>query len=107
MTKYFDERTLRGALEIGYNCDHCSCDAQRCADSMRFTKMEVCDIIDNLPVADVAPVKHAHWIYEGNVYVAKCSGCGNFLDMRGVNTDDRGIAHFCPICGAIMDEEVE
>ena len=102
MTKYFDERILRGALEIGYNCDHCLCDAQRCADSMRFTKMEVCDIIDNLPVADVAPVKHAHWIYGetmGHSWM-KCSECCKSQDGQ------TACFSYCPNCGAIMDEEV-
>lgn len=42
---------------------------------------------------------YGHWVYEGNVYVAKCSVCGNYLDMRGVGSK----ANFCPHCGAKME----
>lgn len=51
----------------------------------------------------IEPPKHGYWIYEGNVYVAKCSECGNFLDMRGIS----GKANTCPHCGARMNEEAE
>lgn len=99
MTKYFDERVLRETLKIGYNCDHCSYDAQRCYDDVRFTQMHLCDIVDNLPVADVAPVKHAHWYdvfnYLGTgkrMYV--CSECG-----AGSSREDP----YCWHCGSKMD----
>ena len=55
------------------------------------------------------PVIHANWILIQNVgffhnRVVKCSHCGNFLDIDGVNAG-RGNANFCPNCGAKMDEE--
>ena len=54
---------------------------------------------------DVVPVKHGHWVYDKyNKHIPKCSVCGNFLDMRGVNVG-RGDANYCPNCGAIMDEK--
>ena len=69
------------------------------------------DVIDDLPSADVAPVRHGRWIgteYDGYangfpVYdVYECSECGMEYD----STDDGEITHnYCPNCGAKMDEE--
>lgn len=84
------------------------------------------DDINNQPAADVAPVKHGHWIYkkrtklistgvartaeEGVAYVVKkhitvkvpyCSICSE----RGDNALDA--TPFCPDCGARMDGDAE
>ena len=51
---------------------------------------------------DVQPVKRGRWIkQEGfwNKNTVKCSLCGNYLDMNGVN-GGRSDANFCPNCGA-------
>ena len=50
--------------------------------------------------ADVAPVVHGKWIYEGNSQAWVCSRCG-----RGVNADPEGIDLYCYHCGAKMDEK--
>lgn len=85
------------------------------------------DDIDNQPAADVASVKHGHWIYknrtklistgvartaeEGGAYVVKkhitvkvpyCSICGE----RG-GDDKLDATPFCPNCGAIMDGDAD
>ena len=62
----------------------------------------VLEYAENLPAADVAPVVHGKWIYEGNSQAWVCSRCG-----RGVNADPEGIDLYCYHCGAKMDEEVE
>jgi hypothetical protein len=65
-----------------------------------------------MPTADVAPVTHAHWIPipQGRLFfrnrIVKCSHCGNFLDMDGVNAG-RGDANFCPNCMAAIDNKRE
>lgn len=49
--------------------------------------------------------RHGRWIpLDGwfNKNIAKCSVCGNTLNMDGVNAG-RGDANFCPHCGARMD----
>ncbi len=55
--------------------------------------------VDNIPAADVAPVKHGHWIEEGDIQI--CSECGEehcWQDYR---------ASYCDVCGAKMDGEGE
>ena len=62
-------------------------------------------VLDEIPVADVAPVKHGHWVgYETKSYknsengIAKkyyrCSSCRSFNAIR---------SNYCPHCGAKMD----
>ena len=61
-----------------------------------------------LPVADVAPVVHGHWIPISDGAGAECSECGEYYDV----SDNGGMAAFelfcdCykhrPHCGAKMD----
>ena len=74
------------------------------------------DAIDDLPSADVAPVRHGHWdvrepmpmhdikgnLSWGNWYV--CTGCGFATTaIEGHITQYK----YCPNCGAKMDEEVD
>lgn len=48
--------------------------------------------IRKLPAADVEPVRHGRWLYDG-----QCSECGEYdaVDPFG--------SKFCPHCGARMD----
>ena len=64
----------------------------------------VCELIDNLPAADVAEVKHGRWIEEKGK-VAKCSVC-----KKETEADIWGqywLSPYCPNCGARMDEVEE
>lgn len=71
-------------------------------------KKEECDCewlweILDIPAADVAPVKHGHWIEQENWipddYYYTCSACG-----EDYNTIDGTLDYnFCPNCGAKMD----
>lgn len=59
-------------------------------------------LLENVPSADVAPVRHGRWIdmntpTENYFPRYKCSVCGHGSDF----------SNFCPNCGARMDEEVE
>ena len=61
----------------------------------------------SLPVEDVKPITHAHWIkrsnpnyspFDGSVEYDKiCSNCGCYNEC---------FDNYCPDCGAQMDEEV-
>ena len=52
--------------------------------------------IQNIPAADVAPVKHGHWINEN--FYTRCSACGNMAiyDKYGQEVE----SDYCPRCGA-------
>lgn len=58
---------------------------------------DVVSAINNLPSADVAPVRHGRWINHGSFEV--CSFCGE--EQYG---HDSG-RYYCPNCGARMEGE--
>lgn len=51
--------------------------------------------ISNFPAADVAPVRHGHWIEEDGCQI--CSECGEEHEW------DEYRAAYCDVCGARMD----
>ena len=58
---------------------------------------EIEDIVNEIPVADVEPVKHGEWVY-GEFDIPRCSECGGEI-MPHL------ISNYCPNCGAKMDEK--
>lgn len=68
-------------------------------------------VINSIPAADVAPVRHGRWNEErpdcldgDSVYV--CSVCGETWTLiEGTPLDNN--MHYCPNCGAKMDKENE
>ena len=52
--------------------------------------------IDEMPDADVAPVRHGHWIINSDGYYPQCSEC--MSEPRG-----REMTKYCGECGAKMD----
>ena len=63
-------------------------------------------LLENVPSADVAPVRRGHWIEEQDRIV--CSECGaRFRDeIIYMQENKPGAPHRCLECGAIMDQEV-
>lgn len=59
------------------------------------------EIIQNAPSADVAPIRHARWIDNGNGTVS-CSGCQTWFPK-----EREPYLQWCGHCGAKMDVEVE
>lgn len=57
------------------------------------------DEIENIASEDVTTVVHAHWMMTCDT-VKKCSNCG--YDFMPTSSQ-----HYCPCCGAKMDEAVE
>lgn len=64
---------------------------------------DVFEVLNKLPVADVASVVHGEWIEQVKIarksninplYYYQCSLCGVYLAKR---------ANYCPNCGAKMD----
>lgn len=66
-------------------------------------------LLDEVPKADVAPVRHGRWIcirkgygeYECSVCHGEDSDCSDYYGTHVVTEQD-----FCPHCGASMDLEV-
>ena len=67
-------------------------------DNYRFNA-EIKFCISSLPAADVAPVKHGHWVKEKPDVLIHwhCSVCKNCYYLEEPN------ANYCPHCGAKMD----
>lgn len=53
-------------------------------------------IIENMPAADVQPIRRGRWELTNNPSFRKCSECGK--------KHDRDVTNFCPHCGADMRE---
>lgn len=56
-------------------------------------------VLDEMPAADVAPVRHGRWINEN--FYTHCSDCGKMAiyDKYGQEVE----SDYCPHCGAKMD----
>ena len=74
---------------------------------------EICEekAISRIPAADVAPVVHAHWEDvsvddEGSRLIASmfCPVCKQWHSEVCVYGKPTKMAHYCPNCGAKMDE---
>lgn len=70
-------------------------------------------VADNFPTVDAVPVKHGKWIMfdsEADKFDdIKCSECGKEFTVDAFRWCDIGFTindlHYCPNCGARMDEE--
>ena len=64
---------------------------------------ELADFVENIPSADVQPVKHGRWIDNGMVYT--CSECNSSVpkNIFVIGCDFEG----CPYCFARMDGDSE
>ena len=76
---------------------------ERCYNCRNFKDMK-CDycgtadyiyMIEDMPAADVAPVRHGRWKRYGK-NLGECSECGEIVSVRN---------NYCPNCGAKMDLE--
>ena len=56
---------------------------------------EAADMVDDMPTADVASVRHGEWV-DKNGGIATCSMCGTRWGVWDV-------MNYCPNCGAKMD----
>ena len=85
MTEYIERKALRDAL---YDAD---------AITMSGVK-----ILNQFPVADVAPVRHGRWIDKGEYAV--CMECGGRSGTQYDGVEPIPLmTQFCPNCGAKMD----
>lgn len=68
-------------------------------------------IIYNLPIADVAPVKHGKWLnFYGNYTTAECDVCGECFEVTFEGESNKMLFdafrqsyRYCPNCGVKMN----
>lgn len=67
---------------------------------------DVCNMIDNEPTIDAAPVVHAKWVVNTDDFTPKkrCTNCGYNKPMKAGDGIEQEPEAFCPSCGATMDE---
>ena len=63
------------------------------------------DAMQTIPAADVAPVKHGHWVseYDCGYTTPHCSECGETALTKEETSYDYVYSSYCPRCGAKMD----
>lgn len=59
---------------------------------------QIRDMVSRFPSADVAPVRHAKWVFGGDGLV-ECSVCNETYDVNMLPRN------YCPNCGAKCDLE--
>ena len=61
----------------------------------------------SIPIADVAPVRHGHWIeeYDCGYITPHCSECGETALTKEETSYDYVYSSYCPRCGAKMDDD--
>ena len=83
---------------------------ERCYNCRNFKDMK-CDycgtadyiyMIEDMPAADVAPVRHGQWIDKGEYAV--CTECGGRSGTQYDGVEPIPLmTQFCPVCGCRMD----
>lgn len=69
-----------------------------------FSDELVIEILDDIPVADVAPVKHGRWEKRRNSWY--CTNCGKgYIITYGMLA--ASAYNYCPNCGAKMKGDTE
>lgn len=100
MAEYISREELRKHLKECYE------DKLFDAD-MRKVTFGIDVYVENMPAADVQPVKHGRWITWDDSGFTKCSCCNSeyYISDLQVVGDSEGFVDFCPNCGARMDGE--
>lgn len=85
------------------------CDKEHANKHFIFGIETVMEYVENLPVADVAPVVHGRWIIgvDDDDFDVKCSKCEwtDIFEVAGIAAVERiaKAMHYCLNCGARMD----
>ena len=81
------------------------CDKKNANEHFIFGIEGVMEFVEDLPAADVVPVRHGRWndinptvLNPGVNWVCRCSLCGCPQDYKH---------NYCPNCGALMDGKEE
>lgn len=103
MAEYIEREIL---LKKNFYSENCN------SEENRWNDYAIKDIIRHIPAADVAPVKHGHWVYNQNGHdwglgAWECSLCHSVnnnlpIDKRFSPYVYAG-SKYCPNCGAKMN----
>ena len=96
--EYIEREAVWNALnEMG----GCGAEAESWADGWDKAINAAIRIVEKLPSADVAPVRHGRWVKEKTDVLIHwhCSVCEECFFLDKPNSE------YCPHCGAKMDEE--
>lgn len=73
-------------------------------EQVGYSREDASDFIRYIDAADVAPVRHGHWIDKGEYGV--CTECGGRSGTQYDGVEPIPLmTQFCPNCGAKMDEK--
>ena len=82
------------------------CDRKHANEHFILGIESVIEFVENLPAADVAPVRHGRWIKpvpgDGENYCSVCHAEQPWFYGYGYYEPD-----YCPSCGARMDKEAD
>lgn len=100
MAEYIDREDVYNTMKAMY-CDECT--DEKC-QMCEYAKIMF--VLDNLPIADVQPVKRGRWIdiYEwAKMHDSTPSGMCTYYWCSKCQTEQEKKSNFCPNCGARMD----
>lgn len=73
------------------------------------SREDIQDFLDNIPTADVEPIKHGYWIKEFRLITwyrcSECDGCINEEPYYDYTNEIMHYPKYCEHCGAKMDAE--
>ena len=87
------------------------CDRKHANEHFILGIESVIEFVENLPAADVAPVRHGRWIEDERTYPGPglknnlCSACGEVAGAWKEGLEPGRKWAYCPNCGARMDKE--
>lgn len=98
MAEYIEREALKGAFQ---DIDAGRRDGWATSLSPEETADYLAEYLDDIPAADVAPVKHGRW-RQVDESKCECSNCG-IVALIGLYP--HGDKNYCPNCGAKMMQE--
>lgn len=87
------------------------CDRKHANEHFILGIESVIEFVENLPAADVAPVRHGRWIEDERTYPGPglknnlCSACGEVAGAWKEGLEPGRKWAYCPNCGALMDRK--
>ena len=91
MTEYIERKTVVDAITGVY--------ISTAGYKTRQRVWKAREAVEQLPAADVAPVRHGHWIEYRIPHIICCSECD--YGLHPLDKDYR----YCPMCGTKMEGE--